>query len=280
MKVRKAVIPAAGLGTRFLPATKAQPKEMLPIIDKPVIQFVVEEAVASGIKDILIVTGRNKRAIEDHFDHSFELVEFLRKKGKTDLVRKLEEISNLADIHFIRQKEPLGLGHAVLCARDHVGESPFVVMLGDDFYISRVPQIKQLIGDVLAVKEVPKEELSRYGIVGGERIDDKTLLVRDIVEKPEMSNAPSNFAWMGRAVLTPKIFDFLEKTKPGYGGEIQVTDAMREMCRTYRMYAFLYDGKRYDVGTKMDYLKAIIDYALMRDDLNGDIRKYLMGLRI
>lgn len=287
MKIKKAVIPAAGLGTRFLPATKAQPKEMLPIIDKPVIQFVVEEAVASGIDDILIVTGKGKRAIEDHFDHNHELNEFLKRQGKNDLIRELEGISNLANIHFIRQKEPLGLGHAILCAKEHVGNNPFVVMLGDDFYMSQVPQVKQLVGvfnkmggNVLAVKEVPREEASRYGIINGKRVDDKTYLINDIIEKPNPDKAPSNIAWMGRAVLTPEIFDYLEKTEPGYGGEIQFTDAIKEMCKTHKTYAYLYEGKRYDVGTKLDYLKAIIDYSLVREDLNDDIKSYLRNLNI
>jgi UTP--glucose-1-phosphate uridylyltransferase len=287
MKVRKAVIPAAGLGTRFLPATKAQPKEMLPIIDKPVIQFVVEDAVAAGIEDILIVTSRNKGIIEDHFDHSFELNEFLKKKGKHDLIKQLEDISNLAEIHFIRQKEPLGLGHAIYCAREHIGNNPFVVMLGDDFYISKVPQVKQLIdaferlgGSILGVKEVPKEETSRYGIINGEKIDDKTMLINDVIEKPGPEKAPSNIAWMGRAVMTPEIFDFLRNIKPGYGGEIQFVDAVKEMCKTHKIFAFNYEGKRYDIGTKLDYLKAIIDYAMIRKDLNGDFKKYLRGIKI
>ena len=285
-KVRKAVIPAAGLGTRFLPATKAQPKEMLPVIDKPVIQFVVEEAVAAGIEDILIVTGRNKGIIEDHFDHSFELNEFLKKKGKHDMIKQLEDISNLAEIHFIRQKEPLGLGHAIHCAKEHVGDNPFVVMLGDDFYISRVPQVKQLIdafdrlgGSILAVKDVPRKETSRYGIISGDKVDDKSFLIRDVIEKPDPKKAPSNIAWMGRAVMTPEIFDFLAKTKPGHGGEIQFIDAVNEMCKSHKIYAFNYEGKRYDIGTKLDYLKAIIDYALLREDLNGGFRDYIKNIK-
>lgn len=287
MNVRKVVIPAAGMGSRFLPATKAQPKEMLPVIDVPVIQLVVEEAVLGGIRDIVIITGRSKRAIEDHFDRSVELENFLERKGKTKDLEAVRKISDMANIHFIRQKEPLGLGHAIYCAKDHVGNEPFVVMLGDDFYISKVPHIKQLLdtfnrlqGSVLSVKEVPRQDVTRYGIIDGKRLDEKTFLVNGIVEKPSIDKTPSNIAWMGRAVLMPEIFDFLEHTKPGVGGEIQLTDAINVMCKKHKTYAFYYEGERYDVGTKMEYLKAIVDYALMRDDLKEEFEKYLQTLKL
>lgn len=287
MKIKKAVIPAAGLGTRFLPATKAQPKEMLPLIDVPVIQLVVEEAVVSGIRDIIIITGRNKRAIEDHFDKSIELELLLKKRGETKVLGDLKRISDMANIHFIRQKEPLGLGHAIYCAKDHIGNDPFVVMLGDDFYISKTPHVKQLIdafyklgGSVIDIKRVSDKEISRYGIIDGEKINDKTFLIKNVIEKPPVNQAPSNIAFMGRAVFMPEIFSFLEKTKPGHGGEIQLTDAIKEMCKKNRMYGFLCEGKRYDVGTKIQYLKAIVDYALMRDDIKNDFIKYLKTIKV
>jgi len=287
MKVKKAVIPAAGFGIRFLPATKAMPKEMLPIIDKPVIQFVVEEAINAGITDIIIVTGRGKRAIEDHFDFCPELERFLEKKGKIKALEEVRKISEMANIHYIRQKEPLGLGHAILCAKDHVGNEPFIVMLGDDFYVSKVSHIMQLLDaynrlghSVLSVKEVAKQDTSRYGIIDGQKIDEKTLLIKSIIEKPSPEKAPSNIAWMGRAILTPEIFGFLEKTKPGVGGEIQLTDAIKEMCKTNEVYAFYYEGKRYDVGTVMEYLKAIVDFGIAREDINGEFRAYLKSLKL
>lgn len=287
MKVKKAVIPAAGLGTRFLPVTKAQPKEMLPIIDIPVIQFVVEEAVASGIKDIIIITGKNKRAIEDHFDRSIELENFLEKKGKTETLNDLKKISELANIHFIRQKEPLGLGHAVYCAKDHIGNNPFAVMLGDDFYIAKTPHLKQLLyafdklgGSVIDVNKISTEKISRYGIIDYNKIDEKTFIIKDIIEKPIPEKAPSNMAFMGRAIFVPEIFKFIEKAKPGYGEEIQLTDAIREMCKKYKTYALQCEGKRYDVGDKIEYLKAIIDYALIREDIKNDFRDYLKSLKI
>jgi len=285
--IRKAVIPAAGLGTRFLPATKAMPKEMLPVIDKPVIQFVIEEAINAGITDILIITGRGKRSIEDHFDHCPELENALEKKGKNKELENLRNISEMANVHYIRQKEPLGLGHAILCAKNHIGNEPFVVMLGDDFYMSKVPHVRQLIDNynrlgssVLSVKEVPPKDTSRYGIIDGQKIDDKTILVKSIIEKPTPEKAPSNTAWMGRAILTPEIFGFLEKTKPGVGGEIQLTDAIKQMCKTQKVYAFYYEGKRYDVGTVMEYLKAIIEYGLTREDLSNELRAYLKSLKL
>jgi UTP--glucose-1-phosphate uridylyltransferase len=287
MKVKKAVIPAAGLGTRFLPATKAQPKEMLPIIDIPVIQFVVEEAVASGIKDIIIITGKNKRAIEDHFDRSIELELLLEKKGKNEILTNLKKISEMANIHFIRQKEPLGLGHAIYCAKDHIGNKPFATMLGDDFYVAKTPHLKQLLcafdrlgGSIIDVNKVSREKISRYGIIDYHKIDKKTFIIKDIIEKPNPENAPSNMAFMGRAIFMPEIFKFIKKTKPGYGGEIQLTDAIREMSKKNKTYALQCDGKRYDVGNKIEYLKAIVDYALMRNDLNNDFIKYLKSLKI
>jgi UTP--glucose-1-phosphate uridylyltransferase len=279
--IRKAVIPAAGYGFRFLPATKAQPKEMLPVVDKPVIQFVVEEALTAGIDDIIIITGKEKRAIIDHFDRSFELERVLEARGKLkelEMVRKLSEV----DIHYIRQSEPLGLGHAVNCARKHVGGEPFAIMLGDDFYSSKVPQITQLInafsrlgGSILGVKEVQDSQVSRYGMIKPEVVDERTFLVKDIIEKPPLESAPSRIAWMGRAIMAPSVFDYLKDLKPGYGGEVQLTDAMKLMCRNERMYAYLYDGIRYDVGDKMSYLKAIIDYGLTREDIRGELLGYI-----
>ena len=288
MNVRKAVIPAAGLGTRFLPATKAQPKEMLPIIDKPVIQFVVEEAVESGIEDILIVTGRGKRAIEDHFDNSFELVEFLKSKGKTDLVRKLEEVSRLADIHFIRQKEPRGLGDAVLCAKTFVGNEPFAVLLGDDIIKSEVPCTKQLIdiygkykSSVIAVEKIPREKIPTKGIIKiRENAGSGLYLLEDLIEKPPLSEAPSELGIAGRYLLTPEIFDCLKKVKPGFGGEIQLTDAIRMLNSSQRVYAYEFRGVRYDIGNQLDFVKTTIDFAMDRKDLSKSIRDYIRGLRV
>jgi len=287
MKVRKAVIPAAGLGTRFLPATKAQPKEMLPIIDKPVIQFVVEEAIASGIEDILIVTGRGKRAIEDHFDNAFELTEFLKRKGKLDLVKKLEEVSKLADIHFIRQKEPRGLGDAVLCAKKFVGNEPFVILLGDDIIKSEVPCTKQLIdiyekhkSSVLAVEKIPKEKIPTKGIIKiKEDAGDGLYLIEDMVEKPPLSEAPSDLGIAGRYLLTPKIFECLIRVKPGFGGEIQLTDAIRILNSSQKIYAYEFSGTRYDIGNQLDFVKTTIDFALQRGDLSEKVKDYLRTLK-
>jgi len=285
MKIRKAIIPAAGLGTRFLPATKAMPKEMLPIIDKPGIQYIVEEAVASGIEDILIVTGKGKRAIEDHFDSSFELEHNLLSKGKLDLLTEVQRPTELIDIHYIRQKEPRGLGHAIWCARKFIGDEPFAVLLGDDIVQSEVPCLKQMMdvydrvrGSVLAVKRVPDDEVSRYGIVdpdpsGGD--GDRLLKVRGVVEKPARGYAPSNVAIMGRYILTPAIFDILETQDVGAGGEIQLTDAIYRLMRDESVYAYAFDGMRYDTGEKLGYLKTIIDFALERPDLKNDVRAYL-----
>lgn len=286
MKVKKAVIPAAGLGTRFLPATKAQPKEMLPIVDKPTIQYIIEEAVASGIEQILIITGRNKRAIEDHFDKSVELEAELESHGKEELLNLVNEISNMAEIYYIRQKEPKGLGHAISCAKTFVGNEPFAVMLGDDVVDSKVPCLKQLIDcydeyktTILGVQEVPKEEVSKYGIVRGMHIEDRVYKVKDLIEKPKVEEAPSNIAILGRYIITPQIFPVLENTKPGKGGEIQLTDALRTLIGTEAMYAYNFEGRRYDVGDKLGFLEATVEYALKRDDLREDFLKYLSSLK-
>ncbi len=285
MKIRKAIIPAAGLGTRFLPATKAMPKEMLPIIDKPGIQYIVEEAVAAGIEDILIVTGKGKRAIEDHFDSSFELEHNLLSKGKLDLLSEVQKPSELIDIHYIRQKEPRGLGHAIWCARKFIGNEPFAVLLGDDIVQSEVPCLRQMIdvydqvqGSVLAVKKVPDAEVSRYGIVdpdpsGGD--GGRIMKVRGVVEKPAPGYAPSNVAIIGRYILTPAIFDILEHQDVGAGGEIQLTDAIYRLMHDESVYAYKFEGTRYDTGEKLGYLKTIIDFALDRPDLRNEVRAYL-----
>ncbi len=283
----KAVIPAAGLGTRFLPATKAQPKEMLPLVDKPAIQFVVEEAVASGIDDILIITGRGKRAIEDHFDKSVELERALESKGEKKLLSEVQAISSMADIHYIRQKEALGLGHAVLCAQKHVGDEPFVVMLGDDIVFSKTPCAKQIMrlyeknsGSVIAVEAVPKEMLSSYGIVDCTPIQERLYLIKDLVEKPKPEDAPSNLGIIGRYLLTPEIFDALRETKKGRGGEIQLTDALRILNKRQRMFAYDFLGVRYDLGNKLDYMEASVEYALMHKSIGADFRNYLTSLKL
>jgi UTP--glucose-1-phosphate uridylyltransferase len=283
-KIRKAIIPAAGLGTRFLPATKAQPKEMLPIVDKPTIQYIIEEAVASGIEDIIIVSGRNKRAIEDHFDKSYELEETLYKKGKFDVLEEIQGISNLANIHYIRQKEPKGLGHAIACARRFIGNEPFAVLLGDDIMVSDVPATKQLIdvfekyeNSVIGVREVPMEDVSKYGIIATkERLpDSEAFVVESFVEKPAVEDAPSNIAIMGRYILTAEIFDILEGQEPGAGGEIQLTDAINKLNQDKRVLASLLEGERYDVGDKFGFVKATIDFALKREDLKEEVSKYI-----
>lgn len=285
MRVRKAIIPAAGLGTRFLPATKAQPKEMLPIVDKPTIQYIVEEAVASGIEDIIIVTGRGKRAIEDHFDKSYELEETLANKEKWALLEEVRRISNLVDIHYIRQKEPKGLGHAIYCARTFVGNEPFAVMLGDDIVQSEVPSLLQLRtvfekyqSPVIGVQEVLPQDVSKYGIIGYDSasIEDGVYEVHGLVEKPSMEKAPSNSAIMGRYILTPDIFNILKTLKPGKGGEIQLTDALQELLKVRRLFAYHFKGKRYDVGDKLGFLKATIDFALQREDLKDELLQYLI----
>jgi len=285
MKVRKAIIPAAGLGTRFLPATKAQPKEMLPIVDKPTIQYIIEEAVASGIEEILIITGRNKRAIEDHFDKSVELEMELKAKHKDDLLKEVEDISNLAQIYYIRQKEPKGLGHAIHCAKTFVGNEPFAVMLGDDVVDNDVPCLKQMIDvfdeyntTILGVQEVPMEDVNKYGIVKGMHIEKGVYKVKDLVEKPDREKAPSNIAILGRYIITPKIFEILEHTAPGKGGEIQLTDALKELVSSEAMYAYTFKGKRYDVGDRLGFLTATVEYALKRDDLKDEFLGYLKNI--
>jgi UTP--glucose-1-phosphate uridylyltransferase len=283
MKVRKAIIPAAGLGTRFLPATKAQPKEMLPIVDKPTIQYIIEEAVASGIEEILIITGRSKRAIEDHFDKSVELELELSSKGKDDLLEQVEGISNLAQIHYIRQKEAKGLGHAILCAKTFVGDEPFAVMLGDDIVDNDdYPCLKQLIDtfneyktSVLGVQEVDRSNVDKYGIVEGKHIASGVYKVKNLVEKPEVDKAPSNIAILGRYIITPTIFEILENTKPGKGGEIQLTDALKELLENEAMYAYTFEGRRHDVGDKLGFLQATVEYALKREELRDDFLGYL-----
>ncbi len=282
MEVKKGVIPAAGLGTRFLPATKAMPKEMLPLIDRPVIQYVVEEAIASGIEDILIITGRGKRAIEDYFDDSPELELHLKESGKEDLLREVQEVSSLADIHYIRQKEPKGLGDAVLRAEKHIGDEPFAVLLGDDIIRNFTPCTRQLIdisgrynASVLAVEEIPREKVSSYGIIRGRGFADSLYLIEDIVEKPSVEEAPSNLGAIGRYVFTPEIFDCLKRTPVGVGGEIQLTDAIRMLRQQQKVYAYAFKGKRYDTGDKAGYVQAIIDFALERPSLREEIISHL-----
>ncbi len=283
-KVRKAIIPAAGLGTRFLPATKAQPKEMLPIVDKPSIQYIVEEAIASGIEDILIISGRGKRAIEDHFDKSYELEEVLLHKNKLDLLNEVRAISELANIHYIRQKEPLGLGHAIWCARSFVGDEPFAVLLGDDIVHAEKPCLKQLIEvydqlqcSIVGVQRVSDEDVPKYGIISPKHANQTTdvMEVQDLVEKPSIDQAPSNYAIMGRYILTPQIFTILDNQAPGSGGEIQLTDAISRLNLQQQVFAYNFHGKRYDIGDKIGFIKATIDFALMRDDLKDEIMAYI-----
>jgi len=280
-KVRKAIIPAAGLGTRFLPATKAQPKEMLPIVDKPAIQYIIEEAIASGIEEILIITGRNKRSIEDHFDKSVELENQLKEQGKYDLLGLIEEISQV-DIHYIRQKEAKGLGHAVLCAKQFVGNEPFAVMLGDDIVDAEVPCLRQLIdvyddcqGTVLGVQEVAKDKVSSYGIVNPKKVKENIWQAVDLIEKPGIEEAPSQLAVLGRYILEPEIFALLEKTEPGRGNEIQLTDAICKLAHEKPVYAYNFSGRRYDIGDKQGYLEATVEYALKRPELRDKFLNYL-----
>lgn len=279
--VRKAIIPAAGLGTRFLPATKAQPKEMLPIVDKPTIQYIIEEAVASGIEEILIITGRNKRAIEDHFDRSIELELTLEKQGKSELLELVREISDVT-IHYIRQKEPKGLGHAILCAKQFVGDEPFAVLLGDDVVDAQIPALKQLMDvyartgmTVLGVQEVAAEKVSSYGIVAPVKRDGDLCEVADLVEKPSVEAAPSRLAILGRYVIDPAIFAHLEHTAPGKGDEIQLTDALKSLLQEQTMFAYSFAGRRYDVGDKMGFLEATIDFALKRPELHDGLLDYM-----
>lgn len=282
-KVRKAIIPAAGLGTRFLPVTKAMPKEMLPIVDKPTIQYIVEEAVASGIEDIIIVTGKGKRAIEDHFDVAMELEQSLQAKGKLDLLDKVRYSTNLADIHYIRQKEPKGLGHAVWCARNFIGDEPFAVLLGDDIVQSDTPCLKQLIdqyeetlASVIGVQTVPEALTSRYGIIDPESQEGRRYQVNNFVEKPKAGTAPSTLAIMGRYVLTPEIFRFLDRQETGAGGEIQLTDAIQQLNQIQRVFAYDFEGIRYDVGEKIGFIKTTVDFALQNKELQEEVMEYLL----
>jgi len=283
-KIKKAVIPAAGLGTRFLPATKSMPKEMLPIIDTPIIQFVVEEAIAAGIDDIIIITGRGKKAIEDYFDSSPELESHLFKNKKYALLREIKDISALVDIHYIRQKEPKGLGDAVLKAEKHVGNEPFAILLGDDIIKADIPCIKQLTNlfgrynkSIIAVEEVPKEKVSSYGIIKGREIEEFIYRVEEIIEKPSLEEAPSNIGTVGRYIFTPAIFDCIKETKSGSGNEIQLTDAIKLLMEKEDVFAYSFKGKRYDAGDKTGYVKAIVDFALEKEDLKAEIVRYLQG---
>ncbi len=289
-KVRKAVFPAAGLGTRFLPATKAQPKEMLPLVDKPIIQYVVEEAVAAGLTNIIIVTGRGKNAIEDHFDVSYELEKLLEERGKTDLLDEVRAISGMINVSYVRQKETLGLGHAVLMARDLVGDEPFAVMLGDDIIDARVPCMRQMIdvferhgGPVIAVHQVPRDEISAYGVIDpepGSSGDGRVYPIRDLVEKPRVEEAPSDLAIIGRYLLTPDIFEELEQTPRDKGGEIQLTNGLRALRRKRQLFGYRFEGTRHDAGNKLGFLRATVEFALKREDLGGPFREYLRSLKL
>lgn len=285
MKIKKAIIPAAGLGTRFLPATKSMPKEMLPIVDKPTIQYIVEEAIESGIEDIIIVTGKGKRAIEDHFDYSIELEQNLFEKGKLELLKEVQKSSKLVDIHYIRQKEPKGLGHAIWCARKFIGNEPFAVLLGDDIVKAETPCLKQMIdqynsynASFLGVQTVKESEVSRYGIVDGNTIENRLYNVHSLVEKPSREEAPSNLAILGRYILSPKIFDILSNQKPGTGGEIQLTDAIAELNKFEAIYAYDFDGKRFDIGEKLGFIQTTIEFALNHKDLRNELLNYLVSL--
>jgi UTP--glucose-1-phosphate uridylyltransferase len=290
MRVRKAVFPAAGLGTRFLPATKAQPKEMLPLVDKPLIQYVIEEAVASGIKSVTIVTGRGKNAIEDHFDVSFELESILAERGKAEELELIRNIAQMIDVSYVRQKEALGLGHAIRVARDVVGAEPFAVMLGDDIIAADVPCLRQMTdlfeslqASIVATSEVPEAEISSYGVIEGtavEGYDGRVFRIENVVEKPPREEAPSNLAIIGRYLLTPEIFDAIDRTTPGRGGEIQITDAIRLLLAEQPVYAYKFEGTRYDAGDKLGFLKATVEFALKRPDLGDAFRSYLRTLDI
>ena len=291
-KVRKAVFPAAGLGTRFLPATKSSPKEMLPVVDKPLIQYGVEEAMHSGIQNIIIVTGRGKSSIEDHFDVSFELEHLLESKGKTEMLSMVRSISDMIDVSYIRQKEALGLGHAVLRTKEIVGNEPFAVILSDDIIAGETPCVRQLLdvyeyygAAVVALMEVPPDQISAYGVVDAELVPDRgsegrLYRIRNMVEKPKAADAPSNLAIIGRYVLTPEIFQCIESIEPGSGGEIQLTDALKYMLRNRPIYGFKFDGKRYDAGDKLGFLKATVEFGLSRHDLGPQFREYIKSLCI
>lgn len=285
MRVRKAIIPAAGLGTRFLPATKAQAKEMLPIVDKPTIQYIIEEAVASGIEDIIIVTGRSKRSIEDHFDKSVELELELEKHGKDDMLAMVRAITDMANIHTIRQKEPRGLGHAIYTARHFIGNEPFAVLLGDDVVVSKTPCLKQMLDvyddyhtTVLGVQKVAHEVVDKYGIADCKKVDDRVYKVNDLVEKPSIDTAPSDIAILGRYIITPEIFGFLETQDEGAGGEIQLTDSLKRLSKDQAMYCYEFKGHRYDVGTKIGFLQANIEFALRNPEVADDMKKYIQLL--
>ena len=291
-KVRKAVFPAAGLGTRFLPATKAQPKEMLPLVDKPIIQYVVEEALQSGIENIILITGRGKNAIEDHFDVSYELEKILEERGRHDLLATVRQVSDLVHVCYVRQKEALGLGHAILAARDLIGDEPFAVLLGDDVIDAPTPCLRQMLdiynqfpASIVAIQEVPREAVSSYGIISGHPVDhngqnDRLYKLTDLVEKPNPDDAPSNLAIIGRYILEPEIFDLLERTEAGAGGEIQLTDGLRALLRHKPIYGFRFEGKRYDAGDKLGFLVATVEFALKRPDLGDSFRQYLKNLRL
>jgi UTP--glucose-1-phosphate uridylyltransferase len=287
MKIRKAIIPAAGLGTRFLPATKAQPKEMLPIVDKPTIQYIVEEAVASGIEEIIIIIGRGKRSIEDHFDKSYELEDALLKKNQLDILEEVQKISSLANIFYVRQKEALGLGHAILCAQSFIGNEPFAVLLGDDIVMSETPCLKQIINvfeycnsSVVAIQSVPESEVSKYGIIKpkGANLEPNLFYIDSLVEKPAKEDAPSTYAIMGRYVLRPEIFDELSKLPIGQGRELQLTDAINELNKRQAVLAYNFEGRRYDIGDKIGFIKATIDFALQREDIREDVIEYLKDI--
>lgn len=287
MKIRKAVFPAAGLGTRFLPATKAQPKEMLSLVDKPLIQYVIEEAVAAGLTKIVIVTGRGKSSIEDHFDVSYELEQLLEARGKTDLLDQVRAISNMINVSYVRQGEALGLGHAVLVARDLVGDEPFAVMLGDDIVDSAVPCMKQMVevfervqAPVIALQQVPRDEISAYGVIQGtlEPGSDRVYRIHDLVEKPSTAEAPSDLAIIGRYILTPDVFDALEHTARDKGGEIQLTNGIRDLGTKRPIYGYRFEGTRHDAGNKLGFLRATVEFALKRKDLGGPFREYLKSL--
>jgi UTP--glucose-1-phosphate uridylyltransferase len=289
MRIRKAVFPAAGLGTRFLPATKAQPKEMLPLVDKPIIQYVIEEAVAAGLSNIIIVTGRGKNAIEDHFDVSYELEKLLEERGKTELLDQVRAISNMINVSYVRQGETLGLGHAVLMAKDLVGNEPFAVMLGDDIIDSPVPCMKQMVevferhgGPVIAVHRVPREEISAYGVIDGVEEGDsgRVYRIKDMVEKPSADEAPSDLAIIGRYILTPDIFAALESTPRDAGGEIQLTNGLRTLARARTLFGYRFEGVRHDAGNKLGFLKATVEFALKRADLGDAFREYLKTLQL
>ena len=284
-KVRKAIIPAAGLGTRFLPATKAMPKEMLPIVDKPTIQYIVEEAIESGIEDIIIVTGKGKRAIEDHFDHAPELERNLEEKGKKELLEKVQKASNMADIHYIRQKEPKGLGHAVWCARNFIGNEPFAVLLGDDIVQAETPGLRQLMDEyektlssIIGVQQVPEDETHRYGIIDPLTKEGRRYQVKNFVEKPKPGTAPSNLAILGRYIFTPEIFMYLEKQEVGAGGEIQLTDAIQKLNEIQRVFAYDFEGKRYDVGEKLGFIQTTLEFAMQDSELKSKLVPFMEGL--